>query len=75
MVMIESFPEMGAPYPLERGGLPRVLSTPVSDRCVFPDDHRIVHPEWPPKADRTLSPRTERLARDLDRMIKNYQGI
>lgn len=72
MVVIESFSEMGAPYPVERGGAPRILSAPVSDRTLRPDDHRVVHPEWPPQAPRVLSPRTEKLARDLDRMLDNY---
>ena len=74
MVVIESFPEMGGPYPLDRDGPPRVLSSPVADRRVFPDDHRVVHPSWPPQAPRVLSPEVEERARKFDQMMRNYNG-
>jgi len=59
MRIIESRPEMGAPYPQERGGKQR-----------GPRD--IVHPIWPPRPPLTLSPAVERAARDLDKAIRNY---
>jgi len=65
-----SWREMGAPYPQERGGAPRVLSCPGQRQV--PDDTRIIHPAWTPQAPRTLSPRTIEMARRLDQCLQNY---
>jgi hypothetical protein len=70
MKILESRPEMGAPYPQERGGAPRVLSGPHGKS--LPDDHRVVHPSWPPPAPVALGPRTVQAARDLDRALNLY---
>lgn len=63
--------EMGGPYPQERGGVPRVLSQMGAPQV--PDDTRIVHPVWAPRAPRALSQRTIALAQALDRALNAYQ--
>ena len=59
ITITETRPEMGAPYPVERGGIQM-------------DPHTIVHPEWPPRAPRELAQGVVDRARACERMLNNY---
>ena len=66
---VEQRREMGAPYPTERGGT-RITSSPHSK--ALPDETRVVHPIWTPRAPTVLSPTVIRQAQDLDRALRLY---
>ncbi len=70
MTFTESQQEMGSPYPQTRGGTRQPYNP--HNPMKHPDDTRIIHPFWPPKAPASLSARTEQAARDFDACIRNY---